>query len=67
MVYVLLHLHRMNGESDMTIHKISKSKDNACHIAAFWGNMTITKMLIEAGIDFNCKNSDDKTPIDIGF
>lgn len=63
-VVLLLHLHKLNGESDKTIHRLVKETgDNALHLAALWGNVRIAKRLIKAGVDFTCKNKAGQTPL----
>lgn len=67
LVIYLLHLHWLNGEdNDQTIHKTTKEDgDNALHLAALHGNVRIGKRLIQAGVDFTCKNKTDQTPFSI--
>jgi hypothetical protein len=63
-VVFFLHLHKLNGDWDKSIHRITKDTgDNALHLAALWGNARIAKRLIKAGVDFTCKNKEGQTPL----
>lgn len=66
LVHWLLHIHRLNGDWDQTIHRLTKDDgENALHLAAMWGNVRIGTRLIKRGIDFTCKNKQGQTPADV--
>lgn len=63
LIIVLLGIHLRNGESDKTIHRLSKAhQENAVHISAVVGNIDAIRRLIQAGVDCTSKNKEGFTP-----
>lgn len=45
----------------------TKSGWNACHLAAHEGDLETMQVLLEAGADWQAKNADDKTPLQLAL
>ncbi len=45
----------------------TKSGWTACHFAAYDGNVEIMRILLAAGADWQAKNADDKSPLDVAL
>lgn len=45
----------------------TKSDWNACHFAAYGGDLQTMQVLLEAGADWQAENADDKTPLELAL